>query len=52
MIYTFIKVFKSESLRCAVLKILMYYLYIPVFARRAPCASSFKALAKGSNRNQ
>jgi hypothetical protein len=26
-------------LRCAVLEILMYYLYIPVSALRAPCIS-------------
>jgi len=52
MFCTFIKVFKSESLRYTVLKILMYYLYIPVFARRAPCASSFKALAKGTKRSE
>jgi hypothetical protein len=30
----------GKLLCCAVLKILMYYLYIPVFAFRAPCTLS------------
>jgi len=35
--------FLSESLRYAVLEMLMYFVYIPLSLRCAPCASSHKA---------
>ncbi len=31
--------FSGESLRCAVLEMLMYFVYIPLSARCTPCAS-------------